>query len=131
MHLGQVFFVTVAILLVSSDSAVSSQEEGTKSIQDALLSPSSNYDNQRTRALRADDNSEERGFWSNLFKEAKVRWWLETGKSETQVKKALKLDELSGKSLETNTKFFQKLVTKAYANKLNKWLSEDVTTYSV
>ncbi|KAL3669183.1 hypothetical protein V7S43_005567 [Phytophthora oleae] len=131
MHLGQLFFATIAILLVSSDGIMASQKARTSLLEDAVLGPSSNSDFKRIRALRADDNSEERGFWSNLVKEAKVIWWLETGKSGTQVKKALKLDELSGKALKTNTKNFQKFATKAYAIKLNKWLQDDVTTSSV
>eukprot|EP00644_Phytophthora_capsici_P019647 jgi/Phyca11/133657/e_gw1.623.1.1 len=110
---------------------MSTQNAGKKPIEDTVVGPSNSNGIKKTRALRTDNGSEERGFLSNLVKEAKVRWWLETGKSESQVKKAQLLDELSGKAFETNTKLFQKFATKAYANKLNKWLQDDATTYSV
>ncbi|ETM53105.1 hypothetical protein F442_03511 [Phytophthora nicotianae P10297] len=50
-------------------------------------------------------DTEERGFWMKI----KMRWWLETGKSDEYVKKALKLDELSENDLTSakNNKYFK------------------------
>ncbi|KAL4170191.1 hypothetical protein KRP22_011095 [Phytophthora ramorum] len=87
------------------------------------------------RSLRVGTNTvEERVTWlEKLGKNAKVRWWLETEKTDDYVLKALNLKGLTGSDLTKNAnyKYFLKFAKKAESNRRAMWLRKDFPTYQV
>lgn len=133
MRLQQAFLVVVASLFASAVVALSAATEIEQAKSSTLLSSQSIvvHEGAKGRSLRAvdteDESSELRGWWTS----AKVRWWLESEKSDDYVKGALKLKGLEGDALlnHKNYKAFQYFLKKSEDYKINKWYRNEYTTY--
>jgi hypothetical protein len=127
MRLCRVLVVALAALLATTDALAASQRS-TLGLPELPLSGHLAGDGaNKARSLRTDKADEERGVWKHV----KVRWWLETEKSDEYVKKALKLNDLKGTLLTSNKnyKYYKYFVKKSEEYLRNKWLRNDLTTY--
>ncbi|KAE8974332.1 hypothetical protein PR003_g27260 [Phytophthora rubi] len=138
MRLQQVLLVVVVSFL-SSTVALSTATENEQSKGSTLASPLSGrsivgHDGATGRSLRArnvidteDKSTEDRGLWTHV----KVRWWLETEKTDDYVKEALKLNGLKGEALTQNKNYkaYQYFVKKSEEYKLNKWYLHEFSTF--
>ncbi|KAE8883194.1 hypothetical protein PF005_g25297 [Phytophthora fragariae] len=138
MRLQQVLLVVVVSFL-SSTVALSTATENEQSKGSTLASPLSGrsivgHDGATGRSLRArdvidteDKSTEDRGLWTHV----KVRWWLETEKTDDYVKEALKLNGLKGEALTQNKNYkaYQYFVKKSEEFKLNKWYRHEFSTF--
>ncbi|KAE9182609.1 hypothetical protein PF004_g24194 [Phytophthora fragariae] len=138
MRLQQVLLVVVVSFL-SSTVALSTATENEQSKGPTLASPLSGrsivgHDGATGRSLRArdvidteDKSTEDRGLWTHV----KVRWWLETEKTDDYVKEALKLNGLKGEALTQNKNYkaYQYFVKKSEEFKLNKWYRHEFSTF--
>ncbi|POM76756.1 Secreted RxLR effector peptide protein [Phytophthora palmivora] len=79
--------------------------------------------------LPADETSEEKSFLAYT----KVRWWLETGKSDDYVRKALKLNGLDDATMKTrkNYRYYEYFARKALEYQIYKWLNKKYTTFNI
>ncbi|EEY53913.1 secreted RxLR effector peptide protein, putative [Phytophthora infestans T30-4] len=80
--------------------------------------------------LDSEDNNEDSGERS-VWKHVKVRWWLETEKSDDFVRKALKLNGLDDTAMKAhkNYKYYAYFAKKAEDYLFNKWLRNHVPTF--
>ncbi|KAL4152389.1 hypothetical protein PRNP1_009320 [Phytophthora ramorum] len=136
--LDHVLLATVVTLLASTYAAAQTKISAVTSHSspnwgDELVRDRNGASN--GRSLRVGTNTvEERATWlEKLGKNVKVRWWLETEKTDDYVLKALNLKGLRGSDLTTNAnyKYFLKFAKKAESYRLNKWLRKDFPTYQV
>ncbi|KAH7481952.1 RxLR effector protein Avr1 [Phytophthora ramorum] len=134
--LDHVLLATVVTLLASTYAAAQTKISAVTSHSspnwgDELVRDRNGASN--GRSLRVGTNTvEERAAWlEKLGKNVKVRWWLETEKTDDYVLKALNLKGLRGSDLTTNAnyKYFLKFAKKAESYRLNKWLRNDFPTY--
>ncbi|POM74542.1 Secreted RxLR effector peptide protein [Phytophthora palmivora] len=77
----------------------------------------------------ADETSEEKSFLTYT----KVRWWLETGKSDDYVRKALKLNGLDDATMKTrkNYRYYEYFARKSLDYQIHNWIRQEYTTFNI
>ncbi|KAL4167932.1 hypothetical protein KRP22_011339 [Phytophthora ramorum] len=127
MRFCNAFLATLLILLATTVTA----EKSTRS------SITTNVAYGRGRLLRKADaakanaiDTEERGIWSSIKNWGKTEYWLAAGKSDDQVKKALKIDKLTGAALKAhpNYKKLEKFMYKREGRLMDDRLAEGMST---
>ncbi|KAL4094187.1 hypothetical protein PRIC1_009850 [Phytophthora ramorum] len=130
MRLCNAFLASLLILLAITVAA----EKSTRSSS----IPDVGYN--RGRLLRKTDtakanaiDTEERGIWSSIKNWGKMDYWLTVGKSDDEVKKALKMDGLTGAALKAhpNYKQLEKFMYKREGRDMDNWLAEGMSTKDV
>ncbi|KAH7491131.1 Secreted RxLR effector protein [Phytophthora ramorum] len=130
MRLCNAFLASLLILLAITVAA----EKSTRSSS----IPDVGYN--RGRLLRKTDtakanaiDTEERGIWSSIKNWGKMDYWLTVGKSDDEVKKALKMDGLTGAALKPhpNYKQLEKFMYKREGQQMDNWLAEGMSTKDV
>ncbi|KAH7491140.1 hypothetical protein PRIC1_009848 [Phytophthora ramorum] len=130
MRFCNAFLATLLILFATTVAA----EKSTRSNS----IPNVGYN--RGRLLRKADaakanaiDTEERGIWSSIKNWGKMQYWLAVGKSDDQVKKALKMEGLTGAALKAhpNYKKLEKFWYKREGREMDDWLAEGISTKSV
>ncbi|KAL4150215.1 hypothetical protein PRNP1_009619 [Phytophthora ramorum] len=130
MRLCNAFLASLLILLAATVTA----EKSTRSSN----IPDVGYN--RGRLLRKADtakantiDTEERGVLSSIKNWGKMDYWLTVGKSDDEVKKALKMDGLTGAALKAhpNYKQLEKFMYKREGQQMDNWLAEGISTKSV
>uniref|UniRef100_H3GYK5 RxLR effector protein n=1 Tax=Phytophthora ramorum TaxID=164328 RepID=H3GYK5_PHYRM len=127
MRFCNAFLATLLILLATTVTA----EKSTRS------SITTNVAYGRGRLLRKADaakanaiDTEERGIWSSIKNWGKTEYWLAAGKSDDQVKKALKIDKLTGADLKAhpNYKKLEKFMYKREGRLMDDRVAEGMST---
>ncbi|KAL4123519.1 hypothetical protein PRIC2_009373 [Phytophthora ramorum] len=94
----------------------------------------------RGRLLRKADadtantiDTEERGVWSSIKNWGKIQYWLAVGKSDDQVKKALKMETLTGAALKAhpNYKQLEKFMYKREGREMDGWVAHGIPTQTL
>ncbi|KAE8994420.1 hypothetical protein PR003_g20433 [Phytophthora rubi] len=131
--------LVVVVFFLSSTAALSTVTESEQAKGLTLALPLSDrsivgHDGATGRSLQArkiidteDESTEDRDLWTNI----KVRWWLELGKTDDYVKKALKLNGLKEEALTLNKNYkaYRYFVEKSEEYKLNKWYRHEFSTF--
>ncbi|KAL4123513.1 hypothetical protein PRIC2_009367 [Phytophthora ramorum] len=127
MRFCNAFLATLLILLATTVTA----EKSTRS------SITTNVAYGRGRLLRKADaakanaiDTEERGIWSSIKNWGKTEYWLAAGKSDDQVKKALKMEGLTGANLKAhpNYKKLEKFMYKREGRLMDDRVAEGMST---
>uniref|UniRef100_H3GYK8 RxLR effector protein n=1 Tax=Phytophthora ramorum TaxID=164328 RepID=H3GYK8_PHYRM len=130
MRFCNAFLASLLILLATTVTA----EKSTRS------SITTNVAYGRGKLLRKADaakanaiDTEERGIWSSIKNWGKMQYWLAVGKSDDQVKKALKMEGLTGAALKAhpNYKKLEKFMYKREGQQMDDWLEEGISTKAV
>ncbi|KAH7491145.1 Secreted RxLR effector protein [Phytophthora ramorum] len=127
MRFCNAFLATLLILLATTVTA----EKSTRS------SITTNVAYGRGRLLRKADaakanaiDTEERGIWSSIKSWGKMQYWLAVGKSDDQVKKALKMEGLTGAALKAhpNYKKLEKFWYKREGREMDAYVRQGMST---
>ncbi|KAL4150216.1 hypothetical protein PRNP1_009620 [Phytophthora ramorum] len=127
MRFCNAFLATLLILLAATVTA----EKSTRSSN----IPDVGYN--RGRLLRKADadtantiDTEERGVWSSVKNWGKMEYWLAVGKSDDEVKKALKMETLTGAALKAhpNYKQLEKFMYKREGRAMDGWVAHGTPT---
>ncbi|KAL4094182.1 hypothetical protein PRIC1_009845 [Phytophthora ramorum] len=127
MRFCNAFLATLLILLATTVTA----EKSTRS------SITTNVAYGRGRLLRKADaakanaiDTEERGIWSSIKNWGKMQYWLAAGKSDDEVKKALKMEGLTGANLKAhpNYKKLEKFMYKREGRLMDDRVAEGMST---
>nr|AEK81098.1 Avh282 [Phytophthora sojae] len=128
-------FVTICVSVALSTAAEAVQTKTSIECSPCIPGNAVNYNGAHGRSLRAEKTravSEEReNLWTRFYNALRVRWWLETEKTDEQVMKILKLTGRSGDELtgHPNFKTFAKFAKTAEKYKLGEWYRSRVSTY--
>jgi hypothetical protein len=124
----------IALLSSSSQAAVSALTPPGPAVLGITFTSSHRSPVTAGRSLRGTTSTdEERNIFATLVSRAKTTYWIETGHSSKDVKKVLKLENLSGAALKAapNFKLYDDFVQALEGRKLNRWLSEGLSTQQV
>ncbi|KAL4094181.1 hypothetical protein PRIC1_009844 [Phytophthora ramorum] len=130
MRFCNAFLATLLILLATTVTA----EKSTRS------SITTNVAYGRGRLLRKADaakanaiDTEERDIWSSIKNWGKMEYWLAAGKSDDEVKKALKIDKLTGADLKAhpNYKKLEKFMYKREGREMDAYVRQGMSTEHV